>query len=275
MAKMYYTETEAAEKLGVTVDYLATLVGEQKLRLFKDGMRNMYMASEVDVLVTETEGEEEEVELTPVVEEPEGLADVVESEKTPGPAAGEDAAVTPEGVSIFDDEDLEIEIADPMAKTKISPSVEDQIAIEGVGSGSGLLDLTRESDDTSLGEVIDHIDLDESSAERTAMPATAYGEPAIAPETAVVVAEAPEVIDATTGLLSGFLVGCLLVVLFLGAVTLALASGEVPQYIAALKANVAMLLVGAVVLVGVFGVIGMFIGKSIAARQQAIQEMGR
>src|SRR5829696_1241104 len=29
--------------------------------------------------------------------------------------------------------------------------------LEGVGSGSGLLDLTRESDDTSLGAVLDEI----------------------------------------------------------------------------------------------------------------------
>src|SRR5205085_11207552 len=34
----------------------------------------------------------------------------------------------------------------------------DQVNLEGVGSGSGLLDLTRESDDTSLGaELLDEI----------------------------------------------------------------------------------------------------------------------
>jgi hypothetical protein len=36
--------------------------------------------------------------------------------------------------------------------------VQDQVNLEGVGSGSGLLDLTRESDDTSLGaELLDEI----------------------------------------------------------------------------------------------------------------------
>ena len=45
-----------------------------------------------------------------------------------------------------------------MAKPQIAPALEEQIATEGVGSGSGLLDLTRESDDTSLGaEVLDNI----------------------------------------------------------------------------------------------------------------------
>ncbi|HVT89888.1 MAG TPA: hypothetical protein VHD56_13625 [Tepidisphaeraceae bacterium] len=50
--------------------------------------------------------------------------------------------------------------ADPMAQTAISSggSMADQVSLEGVGSGSGLLDLTRESDDTSLGaELLDEI----------------------------------------------------------------------------------------------------------------------
>jgi hypothetical protein len=46
-----------------------------------------------------------------------------------------------------------------MAQTAISGgSMQDQISLEGTGSGSGLLDLTRESDDTSLGaELLDEI----------------------------------------------------------------------------------------------------------------------
>jgi len=48
--------------------------------------------------------------------------------------------------------------ADPAAQTAISSGVPDQVSLEGVGSGSGLLDLTRESDDTSLGaELLDEI----------------------------------------------------------------------------------------------------------------------
>jgi hypothetical protein len=58
------------------------------------------------------------------------------------------------GVNVLggDDDD----IADPSAQTAIS-SGRDQYAVESVGSGSGLLDLTRESDDTSLGAVLDEI----------------------------------------------------------------------------------------------------------------------
>lgn len=269
MAKMYYTEEETSVKLGVAVSELADYVRDQKLRLFKDGERNMYMSTEVDALAPESD--QEQVELAPAAD----TATLSQADQPPKPAGKEDTVITADGISIFDDEDLEIEAADPMAKTQIAPSIEDQISIEGVGSGSGLLDLTRESDDTSLGAVIDHIDLegpiddDEPSA-----PVGTYGAPvAAAPEPSVVVvaAEPAEFIDASSGMFGGFLVGCALVALLLGAVTLAVATNVVPEYLLALKDNLTGLMIGAAVLVMVFGGIGMFIGKAIAAQKAARQ----
>jgi hypothetical protein len=69
------------------------------------------------------------------------------------PGMGGGAAKTPgkPGVNVFGDE--ADENADPMAQTHIAPA-RDQISLEGVGSGSGLLDLTRETDDTSLGAAL-------------------------------------------------------------------------------------------------------------------------
>ena len=59
------------------------------------------------------------------------------------------------GINVFSADDS-FEAADPSAQTAITP--QDQVNLEGVGSGSGLLDLTRESDDTSLGaELLDEI----------------------------------------------------------------------------------------------------------------------
>jgi hypothetical protein len=60
------------------------------------------------------------------------------------------------GINVFGTDDS-IEPIDPMAQTSISGSIRDQIDLQSVGSGSGLLDLTRESDDTSLGAVLDEI----------------------------------------------------------------------------------------------------------------------
>jgi hypothetical protein len=62
------------------------------------------------------------------------------------------------GIDVFQND--EIDRVDPSAQTSVSPSGHDsdQMNIEAVGSGSGLLDLTKESDDTSLGaELLDEI----------------------------------------------------------------------------------------------------------------------
>src|SRR5262249_3546707 len=52
----------------------------------------------------------------------------------------------------------EVKNAETGAQTQIQSAIDNQLSREGVGSGSGLLDLTRESDDTSLGaELLDEI----------------------------------------------------------------------------------------------------------------------
>jgi hypothetical protein len=63
------------------------------------------------------------------------------------------------GIDVFADDSGTGEKADPSAATSIAAAINaDQMNIESVGSGSGLLDLTRESDDTSLGaELLDEI----------------------------------------------------------------------------------------------------------------------
>jgi len=59
------------------------------------------------------------------------------------------------GISIFEADELEI--ADPSAVTQMTDDPGD-LTLDSVGSGSGLMDLTRESDDTSLGaEFLDEV----------------------------------------------------------------------------------------------------------------------
>ena len=62
------------------------------------------------------------------------------------------------GINVFGTDD--VGFADPSAQTAISSRAANEgtgVNLETVGSGSGLLDLTRESDDTSLGAVLDEI----------------------------------------------------------------------------------------------------------------------
>jgi len=271
--KMYYSEEEAAEKLGVGVEALAEHVRQGKLHSYPDGDRKMYKAEEVDALAG---GGEEEIELAAVDTGAVEGAKLSDADKAK-PGGKEDTVITAEGISIFDEDDLEIEAADPMAKTQIAPSLEDQISIEGVGSGSGLLDLTRESDDTSLGaEVLDHIDMEGAVGEELG------GEPVVepvsyAPQAEPAVVEVPayvEQIDASSGLFSGMIVGSAALAMLLVAVMVAAMTGNVPGYLAALKDNMAVAMFGCLLLVVATGVVGFLLGKSIAARQVALRRIG-
>lgn len=127
----------------------------------------MELTSEIDLLP-----EGDEAELKPVVTVPAAKAPATSDLELSGSSIislepGEDSDVTaaplpkiaapsgaPKGISVFEDEEVEI-AADPMGETRISAGVDE---LEAVGSGSGLLDLTQVSDDTSLGaELLDVI----------------------------------------------------------------------------------------------------------------------
>jgi hypothetical protein len=228
--KMYYTDEEAAAKLGIDAAALEALVQDQKLRVFKDGPRNMFRVSDVDELAAQgVGGGEEEIELTPADTGGASSISLADSAQAPPEAGKEDTVITAEGVSIFD-EGEEVETADPLAKTQITMRMEDQGTPEG--SGSGLLDLTRESDDTSLGEVLDKIEMDSGVAPiiEEAVPAAAA---AVEP-TAPAVVEAP---DPMIGLFSGLIIGGAVAGIVLAAVSLAAMTRSVPGYLEFFGAN--------------------------------------
>jgi excisionase family DNA binding protein len=109
-----------------------------------------------------------------------GLDSEQPADKPPAREASKPAKV---GISVFDDDELPI-AADPMGETQISAGVPE---LESVGSGSGLLDLTREKDDTSLGaELLDVI----SPSEATGGETETEGE-------AIEVVEAAETVEDT------------------------------------------------------------------------------
>ncbi len=326
--KMYYTEQEAADVLGCSVEELGNFVSDQKIRVFKDGLQNVYTAKEVDALAAELGGgetgdtaefdlmpaEDEGISLEPVVEdeislapaedtaelEPISLADDTAEEFSLEPSLSADSSVislsevtdvpteTPskedtvlssDGVSIFDQSDFEVEGVDPMAKTHMAASMEDQISMDSVGGGSGLLDLTRESDETSLGaEILEHIDADSDETPPIddfgdLGELTASGAPAMAP---ISVPEPimVEELDPKAGLFGGLAVGCGVMVLFLAAVALASLGGLMPGYLSWLGENMIVLIIAPIVILAMSAGIGFMVGKSMADRQAAIRRAG-
>jgi excisionase family DNA binding protein len=164
MAKMFYTLQEAAEKLGVTDDEIRNLSSEGQLQVFRDRDKMMFKRDQVDGLAESTgaaaepEAEKEaDMSGTSIPLQETGETDAL------GIPAGDTAAAT--GINVFETD--EVEAIDPKARTQMTESEgDDELMLESVGSGSGLLDLTRESDDTSLGaELLDEIYPGDSSAD--------------------------------------------------------------------------------------------------------------
>jgi hypothetical protein len=266
--KMYYTEEEAAEKLGVSLVVLAGLVRDQKLRVFKDGARNMHRCDEVDALAESgavAGGDQEEIELTP--SDSSGGSSVIslaDTTETPTGAGKDDTVITAEGISIFDEGEAGVETADPMAKTQITMSMEDQAAIEGAGTGSGLLDLTRESDDTSLGEVLDRIDMEgPAPAEEPVSGEPVLAGVGVASAAAVAAAE----MDPIAGFFNGLVVGCAAVALVLGAVALAAMLEVVPGYLDVLAQYKIVALGGCAVIAVLAGGLGFFLTQAAAVKR--------
>jgi len=264
MAKMYLSEEEAAQAIGVDHDALMEMVNEGKLQMYRDGAKNVFKSDDIESVTGSTD--------TVLLEE----ADLAPA--APETMRKEDTVITAQGISIFDDEDLEIEEADPMAKTQIAPSLDDQIALDGVGSGSGLLDLTRESDDTSLGaEVLGAVGAsgDSWSEVETIQPDFPSTPAVSAP--AQFAAEPPtfvETVDPSSGFFGGLIVVAAAIMLVMLTVSITALQGLVSGMIEGMQKNLGMF-VGIMVVVAVIaGVIGLVVSKKAIMREHALRRLG-
>ncbi|MEM1108373.1 MAG: helix-turn-helix domain-containing protein [Planctomycetota bacterium] len=157
MAKMFYTLEEASARLGLDAEAIKEMAASGKLQQFRDRDKLMFKREQVDSMAgadDSIEGSSLGIPLAdpgPDDTDALNLADSMAEGEPDDPREGT-------GISVFDAG--EVEPADPMAQTQVTqPQIDDEeLALESVGSGSGLLDLTRESDDTSLGaELLDEI----------------------------------------------------------------------------------------------------------------------
>ncbi|MEM1012543.1 MAG: hypothetical protein AAGI46_10035 [Planctomycetota bacterium] len=179
------------------------------------------------------------------------LSDTAMSSDMGGTAAG----ASQSGITIFEDDDV-----DPSAQTDMG-GTGDQIALEGIGSGSGLLDLTQEADDTSFGaETFDEIMPESSVAGGTAVGASAIDTGA-APAGTRPAGVAYEVNDPQAPIFGGLAGGAAAVVL-VGIVALALSAvnGD-PGFLSFLFTETGEVAVGATggLLVGL-PIVGLIIG---------------
>lgn len=279
MAKQYYTLSESAQLLRMTEDQVKSLVREGKLREYRDAGKVHYRADEVDRLAAK-EGSSI-VDLA--IGENEPAADIGLSSSDVIMLEGDDEAkrekedtkITSVGINVFDDDELQIE-ADPMAETRITAAPEEVALGGGTGSGSGLMDLTRESDDTSLGaELLDVISPTEGGETETAAAAEAEAtltEPVGAAaqmdafDVAAPVTVAPVVRgEPSGGPFTGLIVATVLILGFVGFVAASAMQGVWPGFLESAAAGMNLyiyILGGSAVVAGIGALIGFLSAKS-------------
>lgn len=189
----------------------------------------------------------------------------------PGASTSGTSAGSRGGITIFDVDDSQR--VDPSAQTAInsSPSAEQIASIESVGSGSGLLDLTRESEDTSLGAVFDEMPAGKSAAGAPGRSAVGFDAkpepvieksrpmPSIAPPTYV---EAPDPIGAGIGAAALAAVLCVgFSLAILGGALLGYKPGFISFFCESFM-NLLYLVGGGLILAFIFFVAGYFVANT-------------
>ncbi|MGE0480922.1 MAG: helix-turn-helix domain-containing protein [Phycisphaerae bacterium] len=287
MAKPFYTMEEVCSALGKDADAIKKMVRDGALREFRDAGKVFFKAEDVDKLTKPGGGASSDtagITLEPVEDELPTIADSggtsiigLEAVDDRGGKKKDDTSVPAGGIGVFEDEEVELD-ADPMAKTQITTGASDAVSLEGTGSGSGLLDLTREADDTSLGaELLDEIYPGEEEAAapppRAAAPvAAAAAEPEIEEET-----EAGEVVtpvyvtvgDPSEGLFSGLMISSLVVLAIAGTVVAGVLQGFMPSYARLLSSNFLLFVGGVLLLAIIITLIGWVVGRQGATRRTA------
>ncbi len=279
MAKMFYTLDEAAQKLGVQQDEVMSMVASGQLSEFRDGDDLRFKVEQVDLM---SSAEESIDDMIPLVDDGEESALGITLEDSANIASGSGIAIDEtvvdlgatqqkeaSGISIFEAD--EFDQADASADTIITDSpVGGDFQMES--SGSGLLDLTREADDTSLGaDLLEDVysDSDDTSGssglfEETSAASdvsSAFPEAQGAPGGAVMAVEMVE--GGASGASGGAVLGMFMVVAATLAAVLMTLVGDGTNPLMDLFQSASPLIWGAACLgvVVVFAAIGFVVGR--------------
>ncbi len=190
MAKMFYSLEETAQQLGISIDQVKSWGSDGDLQVFRDRDKIMFKRDQVDSLAEER-GDPQTASGASGTAIPledtggsgddggsEGLAGLSESSVLSGSGIAMEDDVKEEsgvlagsgegsGINILEGEDLASDDSGAQTQMAGPEGSGDELLLESIGSGSGLLDLTSEDDDdTSVGgDLLDEISLGDSGAE--------------------------------------------------------------------------------------------------------------
>mgnify|MGYP005847573633 CR=1 FL=1 len=256
---MFYSLEEAAAKLGKSEEEVKQMAASGQLQEFRDRDRLVFKREQVDLIA----GGDDAIPLA------DDLEPISLTSSGSGSSLGVENPKEQTGISIFDAEEDEV---DPSAQTQITDTALGAgFEIDAGASGSGLLDLTRESDDTSLGADLleDVLGGGQETAAASAMgsePAALFESTGAEAETAPVAAPifVGEVIDGPgSGLVGGLALGVVATCAFAMAVVLFAITGASAGLLAAVGNNHWMWVGVCAGVTLVAGVVGLVIGKKL------------
>ncbi len=279
MAKMFYTLDEAAQKLGKSTGEVMEMAKSGQIQEFRDREKLMFKVDQIDMLAgSDDDGPgmgDSNIELIGLADS--GEHDTVEIKEESvlgeevkggsGSVLGLADSRESSGISIFDAD--ETETADPSAATQVSDAMSPmEFSLDSGSSGSGLLDLTREADDTSLGaDLLDEIyqaGAEESgeAAGTGLFEAAPVGGPDAASAGLVMPVAVASYDGAGSGMGVGFAIGGTAALLLSMTVLMSAANGTVPGLANMIADNYMIAMGGLAGLTLIFGIIGYFIGRS-------------
>jgi len=170
MASAYYSLEEVLQKLAKTEDEVKQLIQDGKIKEYRDGSKTLFKSEEIDPL-TEKEitisDEEPTIHLAPdetgeISLSPDELAQEDSGEDSfSADLTRDDTSISTAGMNVIEQGDTEFTLADSMSETSAADEdvqrLDEDVNLDSFGSGSGLLDLSLQADDTSLGAVLDDI----------------------------------------------------------------------------------------------------------------------
>ncbi len=280
MAKMFYSLEEAAAKLDKSESEVREMAARGEVTEFRDGDKLIFKVDQIDLLAGDDATADSAAGMSsmiPLADSGTGMSLGLDASGTGAgleepTASGDDPGAS--GVSVFDADDSGD--VDPSADTLVSGEGDlDNVSLESFGSGSGLMDLTRESDDTGLGAegLLDELYAgdDAATADTTAVDADLFEGAAAADDlvgagtaggggaTAAVAAEPYD--GSGSGLAAGLSIGALIALIAgLGIVTMGMI-GAPPEFVAGIMdGNLLIPVAGLLGLTLLLGGIGFFLG---------------
>jgi len=255
-------EAESTSELGLTGDL--GVAADTSAELSDDDI--LADMGEAEPVAEGLSEEESEISLAPETALGAGDSDITDM----------DTALTGQGINVLGETDADYDVTDDSLAETVGPAgtsteasleeIEDDVNLDSFGSGSGLLDLSLQADDTSLGGILDEIytadggdevgepsDVDmvedmASEADHAVVPDDDMGvpEPMVAvPTMAPVIASAAP--DTQSNLLGGLLFLPLLALLYAAIVTISALRGFMPSILESVQGMIWYIAGGAIV----------------------------